>query len=219
MDIGRAKQADVLFIKKGNRLQKLIFVFLSSRTKDKTTEQACKRLFSTYKSASEIANADIKAIEELIKPVAFYRQKAKRLKELCKIIAKNGIPDNFQELIKLPGIGRKSAAVFLAENQKPFVGVDTHVHRISNRLNLVKTEKEIETEKELQFLNDYNKRNINIAFVAYGQTVCKPINPLCNICPVSKCCYYAYKNKRGFWARFKILIFKTFIWLTYLMVL
>jgi endonuclease-3 len=201
MDIGRAKQADVLFIKKGNSLQKLIFVFLSSRTKDKITEQACKRLFSTYKSASEIANADIKAIEELIKPVAFYRQKAKRLKELCKIIAKNGIPDNFQELIKLPGIGRKSTAVFLAENQKPFVGVDTHVHRISNRLNLVKTEKEIETEKELQFLNDYNKRNINIAFVAYGQTVCKPINPLCNICPVSKCCYYAYKNKRGFWGK------------------
>ena len=193
--IGRLNKAPVLFINKGEDFQRLIFTFLSSRTKDEVTYNACKKLFSFFRSAEEIANADEKVLQELIKPVAFYKQKARMLKEICSIISKDKeILEDREKLLKLRGIGRKTVNVYFAEKGKPYIGVDTHVHRIVNRLALVKTNNAISTEKQLDhILNDENKKRINVAFVAYGQTICKAKNPLCNICPISLMCSYKKK--------------------------
>ncbi len=193
--IARLNKAPVLFIDKGNDFQRLVFVFLSSRTKDETTYKAWKRLFSRFEKPEEIANADTKLLEELIKPVAFYREKAKRLKEMCNVIAKDKkILENREELLKIKGIGKKSVNVYFSEKGKPYIGVDTHVHRIANRLCLVKTKTPSETEEILDILNEENKKQINLTFVAYGQTICKAKNPLCNVCPLFYMCGYDKKS-------------------------
>ncbi|MEM4295366.1 MAG: NUDIX domain-containing protein [Candidatus Anstonellales archaeon] len=200
LNIGREKRAPVLFIDKGDDFQRLVFIFLSARTRDDVTYSACKRLFEAYKNAEQIANADEENIANLIKPVAFYKQKAKHLIKIAKYVNENGIPKIKQELLKLPGIGIKTTNVFLAEKGMPYIGVDTHVHRLSNRLGIVNTNEPKETEKALYFLNDDNKKNVNLAFVAYGQTICKAIKPLCDKCPVSALCKYSRENKTGFWS-------------------
>lgn len=139
----------------------LIGTILSARTKDEATTKAVKILFSKYKNSKQLANAKTKDIEKIIKSIGFFRVKSKRIIEVAKIITtkyKGKVPNNLEELIKLPGVGRKTAnCVLVYAFEKPAIPVDIHVHRISNRLGLVKTKNPEETEQELM---KKSKRNI-----------------------------------------------------------
>lgn len=177
----------------------LIGTILSARTKDETTTKAVKMLFSKYKTPKELANAKVKDIEKIIRSIGFYHVKSKRIIEVSKIIDSkyNGIvPDNLDELIQLPGVGRKTAnCVLVYAFDKPAIPVDIHVHRISNRLGLVNTKSPEETELEL--MKKIPKKywiKINDTFVMYGQNICKPINPMCNVCKIKKNCKYYTEN-------------------------
>ncbi|MEM3399797.1 MAG: endonuclease III [Candidatus Micrarchaeia archaeon] len=177
----------------------LISTVLSQRTRDENTALASERLFSIYQTPLEIAHADLKEIEKLIKPSGFYKVKARRIKEISKIISEKyggKTPENFEELLSLPGVGRKTANCVLAYGfGKDAIAVDTHVHRISNRLGLVKTKKPEETEMELiEKLPKKHWREFNDLLVKFGQSICLPRNPRCGICRVSRFCDYAKKN-------------------------
>ena len=173
----------------------LISTILSSRTKDKITLQASRRLFSRFKDANALADANEDHIRELIRPVGFYITKASRIKEVARIIVteyEGDVPANIDNLLDLPSVGRKTAnCVLVYAFGIPAIPVDTHVHRISNRLGIVETDAPEETEHELS--NRINKRywlEINELFVKFGQEICKPINPLCDTCLLLKMCPY-----------------------------
>ena len=177
----------------------LIGTILSARTKDETTTKVVKILFSKYKNVKALANAKIKDVEKIIKSIGFYHVKAKRIIEVAKIINsqyKGKVPDSLEKLIELPGVGRKTAnCVLVYAFNKPAIPVDIHVHRISNRLGLVETKTPEETEQEL--MKKIPKKywiEINDTFVMYGQNICKPISPMCNVCQIKRNCKY-YKTK------------------------
>ena len=178
----------------------LIGTILSARTKDESTTKVIKVLFSKYKNPKEFANAKIKDVEKIIKSIGFYHVKSKRIIEVAKIIEKKykgKVPDDLETLVQLPGVGRKTAnCVLVYAFEKPAIPVDIHVHRISNRLGLVSTKNPEETEQEL--MKKIQKKywiDINDTFVMYGQNICKPISPMCNICKIKKNCnYYKIKN-------------------------
>jgi len=176
----------------------LVAALLSSRTRDEVTIQAAQRLLDLADSPEKLASMSVSEIEDLIKGVGFYRVKARRLKELATILVKrynSKVPLQFDELIKLPGIGRKSANVVLAHLGHPAIAVDTHVHRVSNRIGLVKTKKPNETEAELKKIFPEKLWNrVNRVFVGFGQTVCKPQKPLCNECPLRNQCREVLKH-------------------------
>ena len=171
----------------------LISCLLSLRTKDEVTLKASERLFSVAKTPQEFLNLPTKKIEELIYPVGFYRAKAKRIKEISKIIIEryNGkVPDNLEELLTLPGVGRKTANIVITQGFNKYgIAVDTHVHRVSNRLGLVKTKTPEETEVKLrEIIPKKYWIELNDLFVSFGQNICTPISPRCSICPISKYC-------------------------------
>lgn len=179
----------------GDPLQILIGTILSARTRDENTTVAVSNLFAKYKTAEELASADTKKIEKLIKSTGFYHVKAKRVKDVAKILLeqhKGKVPNDIDELLKLPGVGRKTAnCVLVYAFNKPAVPVDTHVHRIANRLGLVQTKTPEQTEMELVSTIDRKYwTKINDTFVMFGQTVCKPIGPLCEPCLLKKNCKY-----------------------------
>jgi len=181
-----------------NEFQTPVAASLSARTKDTTTLPIVKKLFKSYKKPQDFVKLDIRKIEKLIHPVGFYRTKAKHLKLLAKVLIddyKGEVPDTLEELTKLPGVGRKTAnCVLVYCFKKQVIPVDIHVHRISNRIGLVKTRSPEKTEQELMRVVPviyWNK--INEAFVIHGQTICLPINPKCQICPIKKYCDYGSK--------------------------
>ena len=171
----------------------LISTLISLRTKDQVTLEASMRLFEKADSIEELDKLSEDEIAKLIYPCGFYKTKAARMKEICKIIIENNnanIPDEIDDLIKLPGVGRKTAnlVVILGFN-KPGICVDTHVHRISNRIGWVKTKTPEETEFALRKLLPLEYwRTINDYFVSYGQTVCTPMSPHCSICKLNNIC-------------------------------
>lgn len=171
----------------------LVSTLLSLRTKDETTALAFKKLYKVAKKPEDILNIDDKKLEELIYPVGFYKTKAKRLKQICKILIEkyNGeVPDTMEKLLELPGVGRKTANLVLAVGfKKEGMCVDTHVHRISNRLGIIKTKNPFETEMALrQILPTKYWEKYNQYLVAWGQNVCKPISPFCSKCKINKFC-------------------------------
>lgn len=171
----------------------LVATILSARTNDKTTAVACKKLFAKVNSVKDLEKLTIKQLEKLIYPVGFYRNKTKQLKQLPIVLKEkfnNKIPNTIEELIELPGVGRKTANLVLAIAFKiPAICVDTHVHKIMNRLGYVKTENPLQTEIALRKkLPKKYWLKINYILVAFGQNLCRPINPHCNICPVHKYC-------------------------------
>ena len=177
----------------------LIGTILSARTKDETTTKAVKALFLKYKNPEELANAKIKDVEKIIKSIGFFRVKSKRIIEVAKIIHKkykDKVPDDLDTLVQLPGVGRKTAnCVLVYAFEKPAIPVDIHVHRISNRLGLVETKNPEDTEQEL--MKKIDKKywiEINDTFVMYGQNICKPISPMCDVCKIRKTCEF-YKTK------------------------
>ncbi len=178
----------------------LIGTILSARTKDESTTKVVKVLFSKYKNSKELANAKLKDVEKIIKSIGFYHVKAKRIIEVAKIIDsryKGKVPDDLEQLVELPGVGRKTAnCVLVYAFDKPAIPVDIHVHRISNRLGLVDTKTPEETEMEL--MKKIPKKfwlEINDTFVMYGQNICKPVSPMCEVCKIKNSCkYFSSKN-------------------------
>lgn len=169
----------------------LVFTMLSARTKDETTIKVVERLFEKAQTPEQVIKLGRIKLEKLLYGVGFYRVKAKNLLETSRRIARmKRVPDNLEELLELPGIGRKTANIILARAfGKNTLGVDVHVHRISNRLGLVKTKKPEKTEQELlKTIPKKYIRRLNRIFVAYGQTVCLPRKPLCDECLMSKIC-------------------------------
>ena len=179
----------------------LIGTILSARTKDETTAKAVKALFSKYKNPKELAGAKIKDVEKIIKSIGFFHVKSKRIIEVANIIHtkhKDKVPEDLDVLVQLPGVGRKTAnCVLVYAFEKPAIPVDIHVHRISNRLGLVDTKNPEETEQEL--MKKIKKKywiDINDTFVMYGQNICKPISPMCDVCKIKKSCKF-YKTKNA----------------------
>ena len=171
----------------------LVSTLLSLRTKDEVTSKATIRLLEVARTPEAILDLDEKKIAELIYPVGFYPTKAKRLKEISRILIdqyRGGVPDEIDELLKLPGVGRKTANLVLVEGfKKDAICVDTHVHRISNRIGYVKTKNPDKTEFALRkklpkkYWVKYNE-----LLVAFGQVMCRPVSPFCSKCPVSYMC-------------------------------
>jgi endonuclease-3 len=179
----------------------LIGTILSARTKDETTTKTVKALFLKYKNPEDLANAKIKDVEKIIRSIGFFHVKSKRIIEVAKIIHKkykDKVPDDLDTLVQLPGVGRKTAnCVLVYAFEKPAIPVDIHVHRISNRLGLVETKNPEDTEQEL--MKKIDKKywiEINDTFVMYGQNICKPISPMCNVCKIKKRCKF-YKTKNA----------------------
>mgnify|MGYP001565957643 CR=1 FL=1 len=171
----------------------LVSTILSARTNDKVTAPVSERLFKTVKQLNDFKKLSLKKIEKLIYPVGFYRTKARHLKLLPKVIDEKfggKIPKTIDELILLPGVGRKTANLVMTEAFDQYaICVDTHVHRIMNRLGYVKTKTPLQTEMALRKkLPKQYWKTINPVLVAFGQNHCKPINPKCSTCPIKKYC-------------------------------
>nr|WP_048200892.1 endonuclease III [Methanobrevibacter sp. AbM4] len=173
----------------------LIRTILSQRTRDENTDQATENLFSVYPDIYAVADGSIEKIQELIKPAGFYRVKAGRIKEVSRILIDQyggEVPDDLKELMSLPGVGRKTAnCVLVFAFNESAIPVDTHVHRISNRWGFVDTKKPEDTEKELMsFVPKDLWIELNDLMVQFGQTICKPTSPQCEICPIYDLCDY-----------------------------
>ena len=171
----------------------LVSCILSLRTKDQTTIGASERLFAVADNPAAMLEIPQERLQHIIYPVSFYRVKAQTLHEISKHLIKrfdNQVPDNLDDLLTLPGVGRKTANIVVTlAFRKPGIAVDIHVHRISNRLGYVRTKNPNETEMELR--DKLPRRywiEINDLFVAFGQNLCKPTSPHCSICPVGKYC-------------------------------
>ncbi len=183
----------------GDPYKILIGTILSARTRDETTTQVIKMLFSEFKNPDELSRADLKDIKKLIQKIGFYNVKATRIKEVSKILVEkynSKVPSNLEGLLTFPGVGRKTANCVLVYGfRKPAIPVDIHVHRISNRIGIVNTKKPDETEIDLQKSIDSRYWiGINETFVTFGQNICLPIKPKCNLCQLTKICKYYGKN-------------------------
>ena len=171
----------------------LVTAVLSTRTQDPVTAAAAARLLRFAPDPRALARRSPARIQQLIYPVGFYRTKAKLLPELARMLVErrdDGVPRTMAELLELPGVGRKVANIVLSQGfGLPAIAVDTHVQRISNRLDLVRTSRPFDTERALAEIlprrrwNDWNR-----LLVALGQTICRPLRPLCSVCPVSRLC-------------------------------
>jgi endonuclease-3 len=171
----------------------LVATILSLRTKDAVTAQAADRLLSVAPTPSAFATLTVPLIAKLIYPVGFYRTKAAHLKETCRILcAQYGgrVPDDIEELLKLPGVGRKTANLVVTIGYDGYgICVDTHVHRISNLWGYVKTRNPEETEFALRRkLPRRYWKTYNDILVTFGQNLCVPVSPWCSRCPVRQYC-------------------------------
>ena len=174
--------------------QVLIATLLSARTQDATTAAASARLFERAPTAKRMARLTVSAIAKLIYPVSFYRTKAVHVKETCGILlGRFGgvVPDTMEELLTLPGVGRKTANLVLILGFKSVrnICVDTHVHRISNRLGWADTRTPEQTEQALyEQLGGQWWPYVNLYLVTWGQNVCRPTHPRCGECVVAPRC-------------------------------
>jgi len=171
----------------------LVTTMLSARTKDHTTSEVAHRLFEVIDKPEDIKKYTIEELENLIYPVGFFRNKAKYLKELPNALQEkfaNSVPEEIDALIKLPGVGRKTANLVRAiAFKKPAICVDIHVHRISNRIGYIKTKTPFESEMTLrEKLPKKYWININSYLVAFGQNHCTPLNPKCSTCAIYDDC-------------------------------
>ena len=173
--------------------QVLVRTILSQRTRDENTDKATESLFNVYPTMEEVAEAPVEEIAQLVRQAGFYNVKAARIKEVSNILLDEYggiVPDNIKELMKLPGVGRKTAnCVLVFGFQKDAIPVDVHVHRISNRLGLVHTKEPEETEDVLrEIVPQEYWLPINDLMVQFGQNICKPINPQHMECPFTDLC-------------------------------
>ena len=179
--------------KKNDPFAVLVSCIISLRTRDEVTELASARLFALAKLPAELLELSNAKIEKAIYPAAFYRNKTKSLKELCQVLVKEysgKVPDKLEQLLKLKGVGRKTANLTLIlGHNKLGICVDIHVHRISNRWGYVKTKSPDETEMVLrEILPKSFWKVYNDVLVSFGQNLCKPVSPFCSSCPVEDQC-------------------------------
>ncbi|MHA1616744.1 MAG: endonuclease III domain-containing protein [Candidatus Njordarchaeales archaeon] len=178
----------------------LIACIVSQRTRSEVTRKVVEELFSKYRDARELAHADIEDIQRILKPAGLYRMKARAIIRAANYILTvlNGqVPNSFEELLKIPGIGRKCANIVLAYGfGKQVIAVDANVERICKRLGLVRKDaKPVEIENTLtKLLPKSYWRKVDISMVRFGRTICKPTNPRCAECPLSSFCKY-YANQ------------------------
>ena len=172
----------------------LISCLLSLRTKDETTAKASCRLLKKHNTPRKLLKLSNKEIEKLIYPVGFYKTKAKRIKEICKVLIEKydgKTPDTFEELTKLKGVGPKTASIVVVYgfNKPHHIAVDSHVFQVTNRLGWVKTKTPEKTQIELEkFVPKKFWYDFNELFVQFGQNVCVPVSPFCSKCKISKYC-------------------------------
>jgi len=176
----------------------LIRTILSQRTRDENTDEATARLFSEYPTMEDVAYAPVEKLEQLVRKAGFYHVKARRIREVSRILLEEyggRVPDDIDELLKLPGVGRKTAnCVLVYAFNKPAVPVDTHVHRISNRIGLVNTRTPEETERALmEVIPRKYWIELNDLMVQFGQDICRPVGPRHEECPIADECDY-YKS-------------------------
>jgi endonuclease-3 len=177
-----------------NAFEVLIATLLSARTQDATTHAASERLFAVADTPAAMAALGVRRLERLIYPVSFYRHKARHVRATCRMLVdqfKGRVPDTLEELITLPGVGRKTATLvlILAFQSHRHICVDTHVHRIANRLGWVRTATPEETEQALyRATNARWWPSINLYLVTWGQNVCRPVYPRCGGCAISGVC-------------------------------
>lgn len=183
---------DLIAVQTKDPFKVLVATILSARTKDEVTAKASARLFKKADNIDALGELSEEEIEKLIYPVGFYKTKAKHLTKLKAAMAEFGytVPQTIEELIKLPGVGRKTANLVVSvAHQKPAICVDTHVHRIMNIWQYVTTDSPLKTEMALRKkLPQSHWITVNSILVAFGQSICRPISPHCDICPLeSKC--------------------------------
>jgi len=179
--------------KRNDPFQVLISCILSLRTKDKTTIEASGRLFKVAPSPDSMVKLSISRIQKIIYPVGFYRRKAQVILNLSKKILgefKGKVPEKLEDLLSFKGVGRKTANLVLGLGFGiPAICVDTHVHRISNRLGWVRTKSPQETEEALQqIIPKHLWIDLNTILVTFGQNICVPVSPYCTSCAVRKLC-------------------------------
>jgi endonuclease III len=185
----------------GDPFKILIGTILSSRARDETTIKVVKTLFKRFKNAKELAEGNLEEVKQIIHSIGFYNVKAKRIIEVSQLIVKRfdgKVPNSIEKLLELPGVGRKTANCVLVYGfNKPTIPVDTHVHRISNRIGLVNTKTPEKTEIELN--NIINKKywlRLNNIFVMYGQNICLPMAPKCELCELKKMCKFYHASAK-----------------------
>ena len=174
----------------------LISTVISLRTKDKVTKEASERLFKIADDVEKLSALPEKQVADAIYPCGFYNTKAKQILQIVKIIIEKydgKVPNDIDELTKLPGVGRKTANLVLTEGyDKDGICVDVHVHRILNRLGVIKTKSPDETETVLrEILPKKYWKKINLWLVTFGQNFCKPVGPRCGECALNTTCGYA----------------------------
>jgi len=189
----RAPVIDLVAAQTHDPFKVLVGTILSARTKDQTTAEACKRLFARVQTPADLRQVPRTELERLVFPVGFYHTKAAHLHALPDALdAKFGgrIPETVEELCELPGVGRKTAnLVVVLGFDKPGICVDVHVHRICNRLGLLRTQTPFETEMTLRrILPKRYWKTWNSYLVSFGQTQCLPVRPRCTSCPIRKYC-------------------------------
>lgn len=179
----------------GDPFKILIGTILSSRSRDENTTKVVKTLFKRFRNAKELAEGNMEEVKQIIHSIGFYNVKAKRVIEVSQLIVKkfNGkVPNCIEKLLELPGVGRKTANCVLVYGfNKPAIPVDTHVHRISNRMGLVNTKTPEKTEAELSNIIDRKHWiKLNNTFVMYGQNICLPVTPNCKLCELKQMCKF-----------------------------
>lgn len=180
----------------------LISTILSQRTRDEMTDRASRQLFAKYDTPQAMAAADVGDLERLIRPVGFYRQKARQLRHVSRVLLERHggqVPPSYEELIELPQVGPKTANCVLVYGfGEPRIPTDTHVHRVSNRLGLVRTKTPERTEQGLtRKVPKAYWLLVNELFIRFGKDVCRPIGPRCPQCSFTTFCRYYPKTKWG----------------------
>ncbi len=196
------KRYDYWEKKKDDPFRVLIRTVLSQRTKDEVTDKAAERLFSKADTPDKLLSLSVREIENLIKPVGFYKVKARRIKEISKILIEkyNGkVPISRDEMLLLPGVGKKTVDCVLAFSfNKPMIAVDVHVAIISRRLGITNSNDYDQIQEDLFKITPKNKRKlVNFLLVEFGKEICRTQKPKCEICPVREWCkYYKGLNKK-----------------------
>ncbi len=189
----RVPVVDLIGVQTADPFRVLIATILSARTKDEVTALASERLFMQAADAEQLADLDQEEIQKLIYPVGFYKIKARHLVQCCRLLVdtyQGRVPETVEELLSLPGVGRKTANLVLSVAfDIPAICVDTHVHRIMNIWGYVKTRNPLETEKALRkkLPKPYWQR-VNSLLVAFGQGMCRPVSPHCDRCVLLEDC-------------------------------
>ncbi len=191
------------FINRLNIFQVLVKTILSQRTREENTELASRQLFAKVNNCKDLLNLSDNKIKKLIKPAGFYNQKTKTLKKLCKILLTkyNGkVPNTLEELVKLPGVGDKTASVVLVYGfGKPTIPVDIHVETVSKRLGFVPKNAKPKQIREIleKLVPKKDQYIVNLGLVNFGREICQTRKPKCYICPLVKDCPYEPKNLRA----------------------